>query len=181
MSTALVSEWFKADQKSTFARLDKLPVAVQMFNEYINRVGFKEWPDYAKFPFVAADLNSCPKKGVTPIPLPALALNFWYLTQGDVTVPNKERPWSNLCHMYGLEKHFCPATQNALQKFIKKFDYSSEEPYFEFMDGKKVYSMSLIECEKQCSVRNYGNTAYIGSGEDSHYGMVLEHSILQKD
>lgn len=161
---ALTEAWFKADSTSSLDRLAHVPTLMNMFYDYVTREGFTEWPNMAKFPYVAAGQDSCSEKSVTANPIPTLALTLWFLRQGDVTSTAKAT--KNLCIGYGVDTYFCPAVDNVKQDKITSFNYSRKNPSFTILTetGEEVLveARSRSACIDHC---NANKTAYIGGGK----------------
>ncbi|KAL7538921.1 hypothetical protein ACHAWF_006245 [Thalassiosira exigua] len=104
-----------------------VPVINKAIKEYLTREGFVEWPDFSKFPVVITNLNSCPTKLVTGVPLPVETLTLWMGEgpTGDITNPT---PTDNLCVPWNEKFSWCPSVTNAEQKYVKAWEYNPDLP-----------------------------------------------------
>lgn len=160
----LIEKRFKADKTSVLDRLLHTPMILELYHAYVTRKNFTEWPNWAKFPYVAAGQDSCASKNITVNPISELQLTLWFPREGDVTAAVKAK--DNLCIVYAPGTYFCPAVDNAKQEKIISFNYSELNPSFtistEAGEKRLIEAKGYSHCKQYCSPED---TAYIGEGK----------------
>jgi hypothetical protein len=100
-----------------------LPGLVDTLKNYTERVGFTEWPNFAKFPFVVPGLDTCQEKNVTPVPWPVLSMTPYMLGIRDPTTPRLSDYKIGLCAINSLDTYFCPSHVNPLLDPVKEWNF----------------------------------------------------------
>lgn len=98
-----------------------LPALVDILQKYVSRENFSAWPNMGKFPFVIDGLDSCPEKGITPVPWPVQAMTPYMLGIRDPTTPRRSDYATGLCAMNAIDTYFCPSHENPLLQPIKQW------------------------------------------------------------
>jgi hypothetical protein len=88
-----------------------LPDLYKSLYSYLTRVGFTEWPNVFKWPFLTND--SCPEKGATSVAYTKVTFPpYVFGGKTESTVPEMVGPLG-LCALYASNKFFCPSHQKA--------------------------------------------------------------------
>jgi Sulfatase len=159
--TNLYQTLLAAEQTKKLASQRQL--IVQNVRTYASRVGYTEWPSAGRFPFNAFGLDSCPAKGVTPVPWPLVNIAAYLYGSSDPTLPAAGSPLG-LCVEFGSGKYYCPAKQNANLTAISAWDVTTNNTHATFVDGRVWTPMSAAQCRTKCAATPEGS-AYIGKGE----------------
>jgi hypothetical protein len=139
-----------------------LPALYRTLNGYLDRQGFKEWPNILKWPYIYND--SCPAKNATSLAYPLTTFPPYVLGgETELTFPVSRGPLE-LCAIYTPDnRFFCPSHQNPTLQNVERWEYDRYNPRGFFTNGSTWEPLTILECLLKCPIRAEG-TAYIGDG-----------------
>lgn len=141
-----------------------IPSLHAYMNSYLERTGFRDWPNMGKFPMSFRGRDTCAEKHITPVVFPPTAFNPFYMGSGD---PRYRADRAiGLCAPAGARAFFCAAKDNPLLQPVVSWNYDDGfdvAPTGRFANGTRWRPMNILQCLRLCTSSPEG-TAYIGDG-----------------
>jgi hypothetical protein len=139
-----------------------LPSLYRSLNSYLNREGFREWPNILRWPFIYNE--GCAAKNATSLAYPPTTFPpYVFGGETELTFPVSRGPLE-LCAIYTPDnRFFCPSHQNPTLQNVERWEYDRYKPRGIFSNGSTWEPLTVLQCLLKCQLRPEG-TAYIGDG-----------------